>query len=316
MEGGISVRALLPALALLAIAGVVTYVAFTATDDGAGGDERASDPASLRTPWIDPDGVTPIVGSLDVNPRDGSLWLATNTGLWRVGSGADRPERVTGTLESDQGSDDISAQLVVRFTGADRAVGSGHPPSDSSLPPALGLIETSDAARTWSSVSGLGRGDYHAMQLSGDVIVGAVFGEAAVNVSRDGGRTFELRVTPAPLVDLEVDPEDPARWVASTQSGLIVSGDEGRSWRQRDPVPNIRFTWPVPDTLYRVDPGGPVKVSRDGGRTWEDRGSTGGEPQALFASAPNHLYALLLDGTLKESQDGGATWTDRVTPPA
>jgi photosystem II stability/assembly factor-like uncharacterized protein len=81
-------------------------------------------------------------------------------------------------------------------------------------------------------------------------------------------------------------------------------------------VPNVRFSWPAGDRLFRVDPGGPVKLSPDGGRTWQDRGTTGGEPLALFADGPDHLYAALMDGTVRESRDGGATWTSRVTPPS
>jgi photosystem II stability/assembly factor-like uncharacterized protein len=241
--------------------------------------------------------------------------VATNTGLWRIPPAAGRPVQVTGSLATDQGEGRISEQLVVRFAGPDRAFASGHPPSDSALPRALGLIETRDAGKTWSSISQLGRGDFHALQLSGNVIVGAAFGEAATAVSRDGGKTFDLRLTPAPLVDLAVNPQDPSHWIASTQNGLIASADEGHSWREREAVPNIRFAWPAADSLYRVDPGGPVKFSNDGGRTWQARGTTGGEPQGLFADAVNHLYAVLLDGTIKESQDGGATWENRVAPP-
>ena len=305
---------LIPPLVLLIVVGAITWVAFSAA--GKPADERSSDVSTLAVPWIDPNGIAPVVGSVDVNPADRSLWVATNTGLWRIPPAAGRPARVTGSLSTDQGDGRISEQLVVRFAGPDRALASGHPPSDSALPPALGLIETRDAGKTWSSISQLGRGDFHALQLSGTVIVAAAFGEAAATVSRDGGRSFDLRVTPAALVDLAVNPEDPSRWVASTQNGLITSDDEGHSWREREPVPNIRFTWPAADSLYRVDPGGPVKFSNDGGRTWHARGTTGGEPQALFADAVDHLYAVLLDGTVKESRDGGATWKDRVTPPA
>ena len=59
-----------------------------------------------------------------------------------------------------------------------------------------------------------------------------------------------------------------------------------------------------------------MKFSADGGQTWQDRGSTGGEPQALFADSRDHLFVALIDGTVKESDDGGKTWTDRVIPPA
>ena len=88
-------RAVLLAVLVLAVTGVATYLAAHGSADSV--EEQAGNPQALRVPWIDPDGIAPIVGSLDVNPADGSLWLATNTGLWRLKSGAHRPERVTGT---------------------------------------------------------------------------------------------------------------------------------------------------------------------------------------------------------------------------
>jgi len=309
-----SPRAVVVGLIVLVVTGVVAFLALGSDDQPV--DEQAAAPETLRVPWIDPDGSTPLVGSLDVNRADRSVWMATNTGVWRLEPGADQPEQVTGTLETDKGSGEISEQLVVRFRGPDQLLGSGHPPADSALPSALGLIESNDAGKTWSAISELGRGDFHAIQVSGDIVVGGLFGEAAINISRDGGKTFQTRATPAPLVDLEVDPENPTRWIASTQQGLITSSDEGSSWRDREPVPNIRFTWPAGDSLYRIDPGGPVKFSPDGGETWRDQGTTSGEPQALFSDGPGHLYVVLIDGTIKESKDDGVTWTDLVTPPA
>ena len=115
--------------------------------------------------------------------------------------------------------------------------------------------------------------------------VAGLFQTAAVELSRDGGKTFEERATPDPLVDLEADPDDTSRLVASTQQSVIGSADEGKTWRELDRIPNVRFTWPEPDVLYRIDPGGPVEFSPDGGRTWEARGTTGGEPQAMFADS-------------------------------
>lgn len=307
---GLSRGAIAVGVAVLLLSGLAAILL------AGGGDESetatAVDPQTLAVPWIDPDGVTPLVGSVDVNPADDSVWFATNTGLWRVPpDGGGEPEQVTGQLEGQ----DISQELVVRFRGPDRLIASGHPPPGSELPPALGLIESEDAAATWTEISGLGRADYHAIQISGDAIVAGVFQAAAVSVSTDGGKTFEERATPDPLVDLEADPRDPARLIASTQQAVIGSEDGGRTWRERDRIPNVRFTWPAPGVLFRIDPGGPVKVSADGGRTWQDRGTTGGEPQALFADSPDHLVVALIDGTVKESGDGGRTWTDLVTPP-
>lgn len=306
---GLSRKAVAIGVGLLLLGGIAAALL-------AGGDEpeqqSAVDPTSLAVPWIDPEGVTPVVGSVDVNPADDSVWFSTNTGLWRVTPDGGEPEQITGELEGQ----DISPELVVRFRGPDRLIASGHPPAGSDLPPSLGLIESTDGAATWSEISGLGQTDYHAIQLSGDAIVAGVFQAAAASISNHGGKTFEDRRTPDPLVDLEADPEMPARLIASTQQAVVGSTDEGQTWRERDRVPNVRFTWPEPDTLYRIDPGGPVKFSSDGGESWEDRGTTGGEPQAVFADTAEHLLVVLFDGTVKESDDGGRAWTDLVTPPA
>jgi photosystem II stability/assembly factor-like uncharacterized protein len=245
---------------------------------------------------------------LSVNPADGALFLASNTGLFRIEHGAGKPVKVTGVLGTPDGEGKISEALVVRFAEPDRMFGSGHPSAGAALPPALGLIRSSDAGKTWESVSELGTADFHALALSRDRIVAPMFGQAQIFVSGDDGRSWETRIAPMPLVDLTVDPEDPRRWAATSDQGVFVSSDEGKTWRQRDPTPNVRLAWHAPDELYRIDPGGPVKVSADGGETWQDRGDAGGEPQALTADGEGTLYTASLEGTVKRSRDGGTTW--------
>ena len=39
--------------------------------------------------------------------------------------------------------------------------------------------------------------------------------------------------------------------------------------------------WPSKDALYSVDRNGKVRVSPDGGRSWEDRGEVGGIPSVV-----------------------------------
>ena len=288
-------------------------VVVAAALSGCGGGDASSAPPDSDA-RVDPDGDPPYVGSLSVNPADGSLYLATNTGLFRIREGSHRTERVKGTLRTPDGSGSVSEALVVRFTGPNRALASGHPAAGGDLPPALGLISTGDGGRTWSSVSELGTADFHALELSGGRLVAPMYGQAQIYVSADQGRTFQTRAAPQPLVDLELDPEDPRRWVASAATGLFTSADEGRTWRQRDPTPYSRFAWVAPEELYRIDPGGPVLRSRDGGTKWEKAGTTGGEPQALAASE-GLLYAALLDGSIRESRDGGRTWGERLPAP-
>jgi hypothetical protein len=298
-------------LLLLALLLVAAGLGACGDEDGGGEQET-----QLAVPWIDPDGEFPIVGALAVNPADGKLWMSTNTGLFHVPGDGEEPVQVTGELTTPNGSGEISEQLVVRFTGPDELLGSGHPPSDSTLPAALGLMRSEDAAKTWTSVSELGTADFHAIEPAGDRMIGGLFGQAQVLVSGDGGKTWETRAAPRPLVDLAVNPDDPAKWIATTQDGVYVSQDEGGTWRAIDPTPNSYLAWPEPGTLYRLDPGGPLMLSRDGGQAWDEVGSTGGEPQELVAADPMTLYAVLIDGTVKRSADGGRSWTDHVTPPA
>jgi hypothetical protein len=261
---------------------------------------------------VDPDGDPPYIGALSVNPADGALYMSSNTGLFRVPKGDGEPEKVVGSLQTPDGNGEISEALVVRFTGPDEMLGSGHPPSGSALPPALGLIRSSDAGRSWEPVSELGTADFHALQPSGNRLAAALYGEAQVLVSGDDGRSWETRITPLPLVDLELDPADPARWVGTSESGIFVSTDEGRTWRQRDSTPNARVAWAQPDELYRVDPGGAVGVSADGGETWEERGTTGSEPEAITTGPDGTVYVALLEGTLMQSRDGGRTFAERL----
>jgi photosystem II stability/assembly factor-like uncharacterized protein len=286
---------------------------------GCGGDGGSTAPGSASGPavaWVDPDGDPPYIGSLSVDPAGGSLLMATNTGLFRIPAKGGPPEKVTGQLTTPHGSGKVSEALVVRYTGPGELVGSGHPSAGggSTLPAALGLIRSHDAGRTWESVSQLGTSDFHALSVTGDEIVAPLYGQSQILLSRDGGRNFEARVAPMALVDLAVDPGDTKHWVATSEQGIYVSGDEGKTWRQRDPTPNVRLTWAEPGALYRIDPGGPVKVSADGGGTWEDRGDTGGEPQALTAGSDGALYAATLDGKVQRSADGGKTWSALVTP--
>jgi hypothetical protein len=260
---------------------------------GCGGDEpgEGAPARELAVPWVDPDGEPPYIGSLAVDPSDDrTLLMGTNTGLFRVPPGGE-PEKVTGTLETPDGSGRISEALIATYVDEDTLLGSGHPAEGQALPPVLGLIRSEDEGRTWTPVSELGRADFHALERSRGQLVGALYGQAQVLVSEDEGRTWATRTAPMPLTDLEVDPEDPRRWIGTTERGIFLSTDGGGSWRQRDPTPNVRVAWEEGGDLYRIGPGGPVMVSWDGDGT---------------------LYAALFDGTIKASEDGGATFATRV----
>jgi photosystem II stability/assembly factor-like uncharacterized protein len=257
---------------------------------------------------VDAAAAPPYVGSLELDPADGTLLLATNRGLYRVRKGRIEPMR------SRMGRHNVARGLAFRFTGPGEAVGSGHPGRERSPWAVLGLVRTTDGGRSWRSVSQLGANDFHAIAQSGGTLAAAEGGEAIVFVSRDGGRSFETRAAPLALNDLELDPADPERLVATAETGVHLSTDGGDSWRPADPAAGARLAWPASDALFRTDLDGRVSLSSDGGLTWEDVGRVDGETQALAAAGENTLYAADIEGVVRESRDGGRSWSVFASP--
>jgi hypothetical protein len=248
------------------------------------------------------------VHGLGVNPGDGALYIATHTGLWRVGREEKRAERVGDRLQDTMG---------FTVAGSDRFLGSGHPDPrdirDRRLPPLLGLIESTDAGKTWRPISLLGKADFHVLRNAGDRVYGFDATNGRLMVSRDKGRTWSEHRPPGAVIDLVTDPRRSDRVLAATERGLFESDDAGRSWRARSEAAGL-LAWPAPNRLYAVDGRGRVFASRDSGREWRAVGEIGGRPAALLATAPRDLYVALHDGTIKRSANGGASWVLRSSP--
>jgi hypothetical protein len=299
------VRALPALLALLVLA-------------GCGGDEPAETTAESTptpNPTIEAEPSEPgsaanaFIGSLAVDPGDGTLVIGTGLGLFRAQKGARKAERVIGELTTPDGSGPVSSNLVVRFAAPGELLGSGHPnKSGTPLPENLGLMRSGDAGDSWEPVSALGDADYHLIQASGDHVVAVRAEETDIGVSTDGGRSFQARTPPDLPLDVAFDPEDPQRMLVATAQGTFSSSDGGRSWRPRDPIPSEQLAWAAPDAVYRAAPGGLIKASADGGATWKDRGNVGLPVNELAADDEGALYASVPGGEVHRSTDGGATW--------
>jgi hypothetical protein len=246
------------------------------------------------------------IHGLGINPKDGTLMIATHTGLFRAAKGQQAAARVG-----------ASRQDVMGFTvvGPDRFLGSGHPdPRRADQPPNLGLIRSASAGQDWSPVSLAGRADFHVLRSLGARVFGFNGLTGKLMVSADGGRSWRERLPPGPLLDLAVDPANPRHLVASTDNALIESADEGVSWRplRREAVGLL--AWPSRRQLFWIDGSGGVHRSGDGGRKWRDGvGSIGGAPAAFMAHGAE-LYAALADGNVLRSTDGGAGWSLRARP--
>jgi hypothetical protein len=114
---------------LLVLAGVGAYLVFGSGDEIE--KQPAAAPEDLHVPWVDSQGQSPIVGSVDLNPADDSLWLSTNTGLWRVAADTDRPKQVTGRLTTGQRSP--ASERTTSMPSSSRATASS--PASSAQPP-------------------------------------------------------------------------------------------------------------------------------------------------------------------------------------
>jgi BNR/Asp-box repeat len=251
-------------------------------------------------------GANAFIGSLAVDPDDGTVFIGTGLGLFRVNARGGGQRRVLGQLRTPDGSGEVSSNLVLRFSGPGELLASGHPEGAGSLPENLGLMRSADGGKTWESVSELGEADYHVLQVAGDRVVGVNVDDTDVRVSGDGGRTFDTRTPPAAPVDVAFDPRDPARMVVSTAEGVFTSIDEGRSWRMRDAAPDSQLAWG--EELYRADAGGLIKISDDGGESWQDRGTVDSTVNELAVDAGGALYASIPGGEVLRSTDGGAEW--------
>lgn len=235
---------------------------------------------------------------------DGTLLIATHTGLWTAREGQ------TETRRFGQSRQDVMGFSVV---GEDHFVGSGHPDPTQDQPPNLGLIESGDGGRTWKSISLHGEADFHVLETSGKRVFGFDGTQGRIMVSSDGGRSWQQRTPPAGVFALAIDPTDSDRAVASTERGLFASTDAAKGWRPVNDRLAGLLAWPSVNELYLVDAQGQVQVSRDGGVQWQVVGSIDGVPAAFIADGQD-LYAALADGQVKRSTDGGRSWTVRAKP--
>ena len=236
------------------------------------------------------------IHGLGLNPRDGALFIATHTGLFRQGIQADTPERVGASRQDTMG---------FAVVGRDHFVGSGHPDVRTDLPPNLGLIESRDAGRTWQPVALLGQADFHALRVRGKAVFGYDSTNQRVMSSRDLGRSWRSRPVSEPLIDLVSDPAGGVL-IAATESALVRSRDGGTTWSAINEAPGL-LAWPEADRLYLLAVDGRLWRSPDWGRRWKQIAELGGQPAAFLVNG-DRMYAALHEGQVKQSNDGGRTW--------
>lgn len=261
---------------------------------GCGDQEEA-----LPTRSADP-GVVHVHG-LGRNPADGSLMIATHTGLFRVASGASAPVRVAGRYQDTMG---------FTVVGPDHFLGSGHPGSVRDDPPFLGLIESRDAGNEWQPISLRGKVDFHVLEARGQTVYG--FGsdfdtrEARFLRSEDGGRTWTRLPPPEALAGLAINPRDPRHIVALGEQRGYVSRDGGSRWRPLA-MPGGLVTWTRELGIVAVDFEGTIRRADEPSGEWREIDRLDGSPAALEAVG-EELLAATHDARVLSSRDGGKNW--------
>ena len=292
--------------------GVTSALAAAALAAGAvvltqSGDDGESLRAASGLPPVEVETGVVHVHGLGVDPGDGVLYAATHSGLFRV------PEQGKAARVANRAQDTMGFSIV----GPGKFIGSGHPDfrEDDVRPPLLGLIESDDRGETWDRISLHGEADFHALHAAHGNVYGYDSTSQTFMVSQD--RKDWDRRSQLPMADFAVDPTNPDTLLATTEQGVVRSTDGGRAWTPVAGAPTlVVLSWAEQGQLYGVTPDGTVQRSEDGGVTWGERGSVGGEPEAITVDVrggEETLYVAASDRGIVASTDQGRTFTTRYS---
>lgn len=236
------------------------------------------------------------IHGLGLDPSDQRLYVATHEGVYTPDAQG-KP-----TLVGDS-KDDFMGFTVA---GPKTFYASGHPTTGGNK----GLIKSTDAGKTWKSLSLSGKSDFHALDYVHDTVYGYDSTGGLLRTSKDG-KTWKDGASVQAL-DITVSPEDPGPLLATTAQGVARSTDGGETFTAGQQPMMAFLSWPTKDALYGIDTAGTLHRSTDGGTTWRQAGTVpGGQPQALTAAGTDHILAATQTGVY-ESKDSGKTFTRRL----
>lgn len=236
------------------------------------------------------------IHSLDVNPADDKLYVATHQGLFVLGSG--------GFDRVGEGRYDAMSFTIA---GPDRFLMSGHPEPGAGAPPHLGLTESEDAGVSWQSVALEGAADFHALEAAGDRVYGVDSQTGRLMLTDDGEQWRDLG--PLPAADVAVDPGNRDLLLLTDGRGALVRLEVSGRPSLVETAPRLTLLdWVSEDLLVGVGPEGTVHRSDDDGQSWQEVGALPDVPHALTATE-SRWYAATEGGVLV-SEDAGRTWSE------
>ncbi len=277
----------------------------------------ASQPFGVPTTKLVDGTRPPYITGLAVDPAGGAILLATNRGLFRIPADGKGVQTIHSSVRAGKHDGPFGRRVSsLAFLDAGHLFGSGHPNGTvGQLPAFLGLIESTDGGRSWTSVSRTGFSDLHVLLVVNGNLYGYDTVLGGVVVSTDGGRTFAERSAPqgALVVDMAVDPHAPDYLLASTPTAIFRSTNQGKSWHKLQAAAESHLAW-TSNGLFRADADGTVLTSSDRGLTWRRVGRLQRAPGKLVELPDGTLYAALIDGSVVTSRNGGRSWSTLFAP--
>lgn len=177
----------------------------------------------------------------------------------------------------------------------DRLLASGHPNADEPAAPVnAGLLESTDAAATWSVIALEGQADFHALDGTAVRTWGLDSFSRQLLTSTDE-RRWES-VSDIPLLDVAVDPLSPDHVLATTARAAVVRlGLDGSVVRLPSAPPAVLLDSDASGELVAVGPSGKVWQSAGAGDVWIEQPGVPGDPTALTATN-KAVYVATTDG--------------------
>jgi len=146
-----------------------------------------------------------------------------------------------------------------------------------------------------------------------DTVYAAVAGLGLFKSSNAGADFTKVSDTGAAGFGIAIATTTPPRlYLADAQQGLLLSENDGKTWRTVQP--QISGVAVSPKDPERVLAAGDALYLTTNGRTFKSVQASDGSgfgPLAISASDPAIAYAIELPGTLHVSRDGGASWKVR-----
>lgn len=168
----------------------------------------------------------------------------------------------------------------------------------------------------WTQIDSLDDKDIMGWATTGSMLLAG--GHEGLYASTDDSDEFD-KVADVPVSDVHaLGASGNVVYLASPESGVLVSTDAGRSFQPRSQagrafMGNIWVDPTNPDTAIAPSmQDGAVKTT-DGGTTWSPLGSAVGSMAVAVDQTGAHLLALSMNGA-EMSMDGGATWTSADVP--